>query len=204
MKINILYLFFLILLGCGKVKEKEDLTVSNDNFFNIVYDTIAVRDIGSTTWISPIVGERQVKFNVTTTVGEDETLPDVLEGTFTFSLGDYAKTVTQTKCSGGYAGTFVLTTSVASTTATNTGGASNILDITDYNPSTSPTSETVDIKNYFFELKVTASTFVPTACATPNPTHDIKVVRFENGDLIMDDGSKGLQYYLRPKLRTVN
>jgi hypothetical protein len=208
---NILIVILLFITACSKTTTSTTSAIDELGFFDIVYETVATRTLGDTTWIAPIVGTREVKFLTTTTVSEDDALPSVLEGTFTYSVQGYARLSSQTPCSGGFNGTFSMTysasnSSTTTTTSTSVTTEANYDIMTPYNTtdssSTSTSDETVATINTFeFDLTVLNKSFTPTNCMTPGSTNTIKIVRFSNGDLIEDDPSKNLQYYLQPKLR---
>lgn len=195
------------LFSCGE--KKEDDEYNNDTFFDIVYETLAVREAGRNDWIL-IDGIRDVKFNTTTKVKKDEELPNYLEGTFQFVLTNYTRSQAITPCTGGWTGNFTLNLFVGSeapggTTQPN-GEPYSVLN--PYNPnggtiSIDPEDVIDEIRTYLFENTVTNVSLYPQeTCTFPFTTHSLKVVRFPNGTLILEDLSQGLEYFLRPKLRT--
>lgn len=203
---NLFILFLLTMISCGKKEVVTPTALQELGFFDIVYETVATRTLGDTTWIAPIVGSRDVKFLTTTVVGADDSLPSVLEGTFTYSVQGYARLSSQSTCSGGYSGTFTMTYADEGTTVgTNVTNAPNYDIMTPYNTTNSSTATTTTdvatINTFSFNLTLVNKSFTPANCMNPAPTNAVKVVRFTNGDLIEDDPSKNLQYYLRPKLR---
>lgn len=203
---KLLILFLLTIISCGKKEVVTPTALQELGFFDIVYETVATRTLGDTTWIAPIVGARDVKFLTTTVVGADDSLPSVLEGTFTYSVQGYARLTSQSTCSGGYSGTFTMTYADEGTTVgTNVSNAPNYDIMTPYNTTDSSTATTTTdvatINTFSFNLTIVNKSFTPANCMNPAPTNAVKVVRFTNGDLIEDDPSKNLQYYLRPKLR---
>lgn len=201
---KIIILILILLSSCGKKKETPT-ALQELGFFDIVYETIATRAIGDTSWISN-VGTREVKFLTTTTVTEDESLPPVLQGTYTYSFQGFSKLASQAACSGGFNGSFDMTYQDQGTTSGTTVTQEPKYDpLGTYNADTNTTT-TADtniaiINTFEFSLTLLNKSFTPLNCETPPNTNTIKVVRFSNGDLIEDDTAKNLQYYLRPKLR---
>lgn len=211
MKMFLSLIFLVTLLtSCGKKTTTTTTALQDLGFFDIVYETIATRTLGDTTWISPVIGSRDVKFLTTTVVNPDESLPSVLQGTFTYSYQAFARLSSQATCSGGYNGTFDMTYqdvgTTVGTTVTNPPNYDILSPYTTTSTSTSTTTtSTTDtpatINTFAFDLTTVNQSFTPTNCANPPSINTIKIVRFSNGDLIEDDQSKNLQYYLRPKLR---
>jgi hypothetical protein len=208
-KILVLLLSLLLVNSCGQQAEEE--TTENDElkFFDVVYEGLTWRPIGNDTWIQS-TGERLMKFETTTVIGDEEVLPENLEGTFAFSLGAYKKISTDPSCEGKYQGTFLLklfeTNTIGEVAAGDDSECASSWGVYcpyDPNPDSTidPEDQVDNIRTYQFEMKITQQQFFPTNCESPFITHDLKVVRFPNGTLIVDDTSKGLQYFFRPKLR---
>jgi hypothetical protein len=206
--ILLLILSFLIITSCG---QKEAETTENDElkFFDVVYEALTWRPIGNTTWVES-TGERLMKFDTTTIVGAEEVLPENLEGKFAFNLSSYKKISTDAACSGSFEGTFVLelfeqntTGEVVSPSDSDCSGSWGVSCPYDPNPDTTidPEDQVDNIRTYYFKMKITRKQVFPTNCESPFNDHDLKVVRFSNGTLIVDDTSKGFQYFFRPKLR---
>lgn len=204
-----LFLVFSLLLSFSCGKKEDKVKISNDNFFDVVYESIAVREAGRTEW-TLTDGSRDVKFDTTTKVGDDEELPNYLEGTFKFVLNEYSRSQAIAPCSGGWNGTFIVNMYVGQQTvsgpAQDPNGNYNVLD--PYDPSggvvsVNPEDLVEEIKTYIFDNIVKNVELYPQeTCAFPFTTHSLKVVRFPNGTLIMEDTSKALEYFYRPKLRT--
>jgi hypothetical protein len=149
-----------------KCQEITDL--DRIGFFDIVYQTIAVRGLNQSVWTSPVIGTRELKFETTTTIADDEALPPSLEGKFTYALSNYARTSSQVKCSGGYDGVFILTIAEGSSTESsldnNEKPPFSVLD-----PYTDATTiaaeddgdEIAEIRTYEFELGVINENLIP-------------------------------------------
>ena len=217
-KINFLLALFMTLIlvsSCGEQQEEEVTDFDQINFFDVVYETTFYRPIGNQTWIS-VTGTREMKFNVTTQVNEEEELPDNLEGFFTFAFTNYRVSSLNPICNGGYSGGedydndgvkdggFVLELFESST---NTNEVTedpnqpwNVLD--SYDDGSSDTTTAIEeIRKYEFEITIGTKSFTPTNCENPFNPHNIIIYRFPNGTLVYQDTSKGLEFYMRPKLR---
>jgi hypothetical protein len=214
-KILILNLLLMFLISCGEESKKEVTDFDEINFFDVVYETTYYRPIGNTTWIE-IVGKREMKFNVTTEVNEEEELPDNLEGYFTFAFTNYRISSLNPICNGGYSGGedydsdgnkdggFVLNLFESNTSSNEVVEDPNnpwsVYDDYDNGESDIVGAEE-QIKKYEFEINIGIKNFTPTDCENPFNPHNITIYRFSNGTLIYQDTSKGLEYYMRPKLR---
>lgn len=204
---------FVLLFSCGE-KKKEVTDFDQINFFDVVYETTFYRPLGNTTWIE-ITGTRDMKFEVLTEINEEEELPDNLEGSFTFSYVNYRVSSLNPVCNGGYSGGedydddgevdggFVLR---LFETDANSGEVTedpnqpwSVYD--NYNNGEDEISEESEILKYEFEINVGIKNFTPTDCENPFNPHNIVIYRFPNGTLIFQDISKGLEFYMRPKLR---
>lgn len=254
--INNLFILIMIFLitSCGEKSKKKVTDFDQINFFDVVYETTYYRSIGNTTWIE-IVGTREIKFDVTTSVNEDQELPNDLVGEFTFNFVNYRVSSLNPLCSGGYQGggdynesgisgalaieclripsnerrdhskckngNVVIQESTLQDSASINGyfnlnlfdSGINSREITEdpekpwnvndeyNNGSGDLTDEENQIKKYEFSLNIGKKNFTPTDCENPFNPHDIVIYRFPNGTLIYQDSSKGLEYYMRPKLR---
>ena len=212
-KILTIILLSFLLFSCGQENSNDDEEITDfdqANFFDVVYETLAVRQLGQEIW-TLTDGRRDVKFESTTQIDENETLPDQVEGTFQFSLQSYTRSQAIASCTGGWDGDFSLDL------FEDGGDIGDIEDAGDtpysvldpYNPdedsntAIDPDDVVEGIRTYFFSLKVNnVSLFPQDSCSFPFTNHSLKVIRFPNGTLIMEDSSKGLEYFLRPKLRT--
>ena len=206
----VLFLFLILLNACGQ--EAEEDTTENDElqFFDVVYEGLTWRPIGNETWIQSS-GDRLMKFETKTQIGDEEVLPENLEGTFAFNLGGYKKLSSDSACTGAFQGTFILalfeSNTVGEVAEEDSGECASSWGVYcpyDPNPETTidPEDLVENIRTYEFKLKITQQQFAPSNCESPFIEHDLKVVRFPNGTLIVDDTSKGLQYFFRPRLRT--
>ena len=209
MKIFVLLISLILINSCGQQAEED--TTENDElqFFDVVYEGLTWRPIGNQTWIQS-TGERLLKFETRTKIGDEEVLPENLEGTFAFNLGSYKKISSDSACSGAFQGTFILelfeSNTIGEVVDDNDDECSSSWGVYcpyDPNPNTTvdPEDQVENIRTYQFKLKITQQQFAPSNCESPFIEHDLKVVRFPNGTLIVDDPSKGIQYFFRPKLR---
>lgn len=206
--------------------KKTDLEVKG--FFDLAYETVASRPVGDPSWVY-VSGCKAVKFKTNTAVADDEALPETLEGTFVFSLTSFKRTSSAENCSGGNQGSFALTfqdqEAVSSVSAEDKPPYSVFdpyNDVTrveneDEDDTTGATSEDDEIRTYIFSLKPSLESVQPASSCTGqiycgnagtiNQTespcdYSIKIVRFPNGHLIVDDTTKSIQYYLKPRLTT--
>lgn len=208
--LTILMILFLC-ISCAQESENDKEVTEFDevSFFSIVYETLAVRQIGQTDW-TLTTGDRDVKFDTSTTIDENETLPDQVEGTFQFALTEYTRSQAIAACTGGWDGNFTLDLFEE---GGSTGYVEDLGDVP-YNVLDpyigDDTEEVIDpdavvegIRTYFFSMNVNnVSLFPQESCSFPFTNYSLKIVRFPNGTLILEDSSKGLEYFMRPKLRT--
>jgi len=205
--------------------KKSDLEVRG--FFDVAYETVASRPIGDPSWVY-VSGCRAVKFKTTTAVADDEALPATLEGSFVFNLTSFKRTPSAANCSGGNQGNFALTfqdEEQASSVSDEDKPPYSIFDpyndVTrvenDDDDTSGADSDEDEIRTYIFNLKPSLESVQPASSCTgqiycnnsgtinqnENPCdYSITIVRFPNGHLIVDDTSKSLQYYLKPRLTT--
>lgn len=183
MKNSVLIFIFSIILSvlatscgsenvdCDKNPDDEKCESITDldriGFFDIVYQTVAVRGLNEEAWTSPVIGTRELKFETTTTVGDDEALPPSLEGKFTYALSNYARTSSQVKCSGGYDGVFILQIEESNTEASLPNNEKPPFSVLD--PYTEATTiaaeddgdEIAEIRTYTFELGIVNENLIP-------------------------------------------
>lgn len=206
-------LLFIVLFSCGQ-QEEEDLTEFEEiNFFDIVYETTHYRSLGGDTWVG-ILGDFEVKFEVLTSVEEDE-LPDEVEGIFIYNFDAFARTSFDQKCSGTLAGgddynnddepdgkftlTFTEDTTIGESIDTDENATWSVLD--PYRSDEEDLDEESSVRIYNFTLEVGLRNFVPSNCFAAFNTFNLRVIRFTDGSLIIEDPSQGLEYFLIPKLR---
>lgn len=203
--------------------------VQKIGFFNITYETIASRPISTTPtqWID-VSGCREMKLGTKTSVKDDEALPESLTGDFTVALQNFKRTLSSGSCTGGNTGNFTLTfqdLEAADSVPEEDKPPYSIFDPynnvnrvnnNDEEVNSDPENE---IRTYIFGMAPTRESMQPTeSCGgqiyCPNSVNEpggvnqdtkpcsysFKVVRFPNGHLILDDTSKGVQYYLKPRL----
>ena len=197
-------------LSCSPKEEKtDDYDDRQAQFFKVVYLTQASRAIGSNSWIV-VQGDFRLKFE--RSEGQDTT--DSSSGNFTIHYTAYRETqlFNNGLCSGGYQGTFTLSETLATSTESSPTGPYNPLD--PYNPgtttSTSSTStDEEDITRYVFLFALTVPTnndiSLSASCTPMHPgtapaTKSLRVIRFANGDLIVTDSVRGLEFYMIPEI----
>jgi hypothetical protein len=217
-KFLLIILILTVLGSCGQEVEEEKTEFEQQSFFDVVYETTSARPIGELVW-TKIDGSRDVKFDSNVILEDEDSIPSLIEGTFVFKLVNYTWLKSIEECSGTWDGKFDL--SFVSVGSDN----SNVISVEDvnysildpYNPnngtdSIDPNDIIEEIRTYQFDLTVENVNLYPTVenvnlspqetCSFPFTTHSLKIIRFPNGTLIMEDNSKGLEYFLRPKLRT--
>lgn len=205
-----------ILVSCGEESKKDVTDFDQINFFDVVYETTYYRPIGNITWIE-ITGTREMKFDVTTEVNEEDELPDNLEGLFTFAFTNYRISSLNPICNGGYSGGddydndgqrdggFVLNLFESDAdqgeVTEDPDRPWSVYDQYDNGDGELVGDGEDQILKYEFELNIGIKNFTPTDCENPFNPHTITIYRFPNGTLIYQDTSKGIEYYMRPKLR---
>lgn len=199
-------------------------------FFNIAYETIASRPISSSasTWIE-VNGCREMKFASNISAEDDAALPANLTGDFIIALQSFKTSASTGPCAGGNKGAYTMTFQdgeSAETVADEDKPPFSIFDpfndvtrvnyVEDEEENDDPDNE---IRTYLFAMTPAQETTGPQSemcggqiyCAAREANNSIdqdkhpcdysfKVVRFPNGHLILDDTSKGVQYYLKPRL----
>lgn len=202
-KIVLLSLVLFTVTSCGK-KEEEEEVVDNASFFNIVYVTKASREIGATSWTT-VQGFQRVKFNSAV----DDSGATTGSGDFTYSFAAYKEPqlFNSGTCSGGFSGAFTMQA---------TGETSNGDELQPYNPldpyddgsqdlpqdsETTDEEETDIVYNYLFSLTVSDKSFTSGCTAVqPQDSFQLRLIRYPNGDLILTNPSRTLEFYLTPEL----
>lgn len=205
-KILLVALLVLSISSCAKNEEEEDDGVDrNAQFFNIVYITQAVRIIGDSAWVR-VEGNQRVKFSYAE--GEED---NTSVGEFIMQYSNYKEPVlfNSTLCSGGYEGGFTLEEIIETSNPCET-CPYNPLDPYDSGTQDDTTSEEIDpetgepiVSNYkfIFTLTVDARSFT-SGCSQVNPqdSFQMRVIRFPNGDLVVTNASRNLEFYFTPEL----
>ena len=208
-KFKILLTIFLVLSisSCAKKEDDEEVDVDQGSqFFNIVYITQAVRIVGDSAWVR-VEGSQRIKFSYAE--GEEN---NTSIGDFIMQYANYKEPVlfNNTLCSGGYSGGFTLEEILETSNPCET-CPYNPLD--DYDSGTTEddgSNTTVDpetgeeiVSNYtfLFTMTVDARSFT-SGCSQVNPqdSFQLRVIRFPNGDLVVTNASRTLEFYFTPEL----
>lgn len=196
--VNILKMLFLatILISCGTPKDStEDNEDANNQFFDVVYITQASKISGQSSW-TVVQGDQRIKFLQSS---------EASTGTFTFSFANFREPQLATNaCSGGFTGDYT-TESTEDTTVDNEENTSyNPLD--PYDPETEnpdngdEDEEEIDqILVYVFDLALTDRSLT-SGCRNYENAYQVKAIRFTNGDVILTDLSRNIDYYMVPEI----
>lgn len=201
-------LLALALVGCGPKKEENTLNDEgidiNAQFFGIVYVTKASRVIGSSSW-RQVEGQQRLKFLAVT--GDDGT-----GGNFTMQYTNYKEpqlysdNPTAPGCSGGYEGSFSVQETSSTVVSSDPEGPydpSNPYNGGGGNEDNSSDTSTPNSYYFLFNLNVGRVSFPQDGtCTRVNPlqSHQLRAIRFKNGDLQLTNQSRGLEFYLVPEL----
>ena len=205
-------IIMLIMASCSK-KEVEKLDVNqNALFFNIVYNTKYYRIKDSASW-RLIQGKQTLQFLRSAATNEEAV--DLNAGTFILTFENYKELgLSNTNaCSGGYQGNFT-STAITGTSSSGDTTANPIYDPNvPYNPNEVTdaestinidpvTGEEIPAATYNFEFILdVVSKSLTAGCSAVNPLSQVKfdILRFtSNGDLIVTDYNRGLEYYMIP------
>lgn len=194
----IFLLFLFILTACAKKEDKELTDAQRNSFFDIVYKTVSIRPIGSSTWL-PIGGEQELFLKVTTDLSNDEVSTEQ-EGEYSISYKSYSPSINNiSPCQGGYEGKFEVT-SVESATIDRDDPDSDYYDVFDNYGNGSLSDENLEIKIYKFVLmEKNRSLYPENTCPNLQNTFYLDIIRFTNGELIVEDESQGFEYLMQPK-----
>jgi hypothetical protein len=192
----------LFLVSCAK-KDDDEEVFDAGIFFNIVYQTQASRQIDTTSWTT-VQGKQRFKFDPDV----DDTGTDTGSGNFTVQYEAYKEPqlFNAGTCSGGYAGSYTVVITTGSGDSNSLDGPYNPLN--PYNPGeTTPDQtdgETADediVYNYLFTLTVDQRSF-STGCTAyqPQDSFQLRILRYPNGDLVITNASRSLEFYAIPEL----
>lgn len=191
------------LVSCGK-KEEEDETVDQAIFFDIAYSTQASRIEGTTAY-TRVEGTQEMLFVPDT--GDDSTASN--SGKFMVSFQNYKEPqlFNTGVCSGGYEGTFTMNeTAVTDEDTTDAEEPYNPLNPYDPEVADGDTSEEDEDKekvySYIFNLAVTRRS-LSSGCTSLSPldAFSLRIIRYPNGDLIITNPSRSMEFYMIPKLK---
>lgn len=211
--LNLLMIFFL-LASCGEQDKKDEDITSLDvqEFFSIVYETVGVRALGSSDNFLASSGVREMKFNTTTVLDDPENVPINIEGNFTFFYTQFRNPVSSRLITqGGYLGRFVVIDSQVGVSE------EEIIDQDDddeygvldpYQSGSEPLDPDDEVEGFttiVFDIFINdRSCSNSNDCTFFNTLQDdqtIRMIRFPNGEVIMDEFATGFQYLMKPKIR---
>lgn len=202
-KINLIFLIFLTLFSCGRREEEEEFSeLQERSFFDIVYQTVAVRPIGNNTWRTP-TGVREVLFDITTDISDDEQLPQNIQGNYTIVYTGYTRDISNIPpCQGGYEGTFTVENIVSDNISQEDAEDDGIYTVFDnYSNGVLPDEGDVEVLTYRFDLSETNRSLNPVdGCPALLNNYTLRAIRFQNGEVIMEDVQQGLEFFMRPKV----
>lgn len=213
LSLNYKIIFFLILsLGlssCGK-KDEEDTTVDNSIFFDITYTTQASRVEGTTTYTRVEGTQEMLYFIPNINVEGVDCTGTETSGCFRIAYQNYKEPqlFNPGVCSGGYEGTFTLRETTFTPEDENDANAP-YNPLNPYQPPSSGGTEEDEeipeeerIYSYVFDLTVLRRS-LSAGCNTVNPLDNfsLRIIRYPNGDLIVTNSSRSMEFYMIPKLR---
>lgn len=204
---NLFLVLIISVTSCAKKDDKTDTTTEAGLFFDIVYYTKAVRQINTTSW-NTVQGVQRFKFTLDT----DESGSSLGTGHFVVQYDAYKEPLYNAgTCSGGYEGSFTVQESTTDTT-TDPNSPYNPLDPYNSGDSTPPPSSSTDtgttdgtdettVYYYIFNLTVEDDSF-SAGCTTvaPQTSFSLRIIRYPNGDLIITNDSRSLDFYAQPEL----
>lgn len=203
-----------LLVSCGKKENKDTDTDDTGMFFNIVYYTVATRSIGTSSWTTA-EGRQRFKFNSDV----DTTGTATGSGTFTVQYSAYREPqlFNAGTCSGGYSGNFSFQES---------GSTEEIDPDAPYDPSnpyndgssggdtytgndggtggtTNSSDPCFNAQPNIFILSLTVDArSMSSGCTTyaPQDSFELRVIRYCNGDLVITNSSRSMEFYAQPEL----
>jgi len=194
----------LVLISCGAQEEEVDIVVDNSIFFDIAYTTQGSRVDGVASY-TRVEGSQELLF--LTESGENDVQTN--SGRFTVAFQGYREPqlFNTSLCSGGYEGTFTMRRTV------NEGEGDPDDPDAPYNPQDPYNNNSPDepedvpdaaqeVFTFIFDMTVTRRS-LSSGCNAVNPLNQfsLRIVRFPNGDLYVKNPSRGLEFYMFPKLR---
>lgn len=202
---NFLFLSLLFLLfSCGAKEEDVDTVVDNSIFFDIAYTTQGSRVDGVTSY-TRVEGTQELLF--ITDSGENDVPTNT--GKFTVAFQGYREPqlFNTSLCSGGYEGTFSMRRTVNEGEGDPEDPDAPYNPQDPYNEGVPETPEEVpdaeqEVFTFIFEMTVTRRS-LSSGCNAISPLNEfsLRIVRFPNGDLYVKNPSRGLEFYMFPKLR---
>lgn len=192
-------LLAISLIACDSSKKDEPDILLDDTviFFDVVYKTLASREIGTSSWYA-VQGNQKIKFDK----GENNS------GVYTISFDNYKEThlVQPNACSGGYRGTYAL----GDASESGDGNEDGPYDPMDpYDPGSGGSGDDGELDPnvvlpvaFFFSMTVT-ETSLQVNCSTsitPQNPHTLRIVRFSNGELVITNYSRNLEFYMAPDI----
>lgn len=199
----------LSLFSCGK-QEKEDPNLDNSIFFDITYQTTATRIESITDWTANQGIQEMRYFIDTINVEGVDCTPTENSGCFRFHFNSYKEPQLFNTgfCSGGFEGTFTLREELTSQDDEDTADQP-YNPLNPYNPPSSSGGDDTEIDEenrvytYVFDLQVHPSRrSMSSGCTSISPldSFTLRIIRYPNGDLIVTNYSRSMEYYMVPKL----
>lgn len=217
-KLFTLLILTTLLVSCGKKNTTETTTDDTGQFFNIVYYTVASRTTGSSSWTTA-EGKQRFKFNSAV----DTTGTATGSGDFTVQYEAYREPqlFNSGTCSGGYKGTFTFQESTSTTPVDKNAPYDPTSPYSDgstggdtFTGNTGDTTSTSNNNDPCFNKQPT--TFIlslavdtgPTGrslssgctAVAPQNTFQLRVIRYCNGDLVITNSSRTMDFYTQPEL----
>lgn len=183
--------------SCSPTKKSEDFDDRNAQFFDVVYIAQASRVTGSSNWVK-VQGDQRLKFFKSS--GQEES--DFAGGNYTVHFTNYKEPQLYNNglCSGGFTGTFTLKETVDDVDSTETGPYN---PMNNYDSGETQEADTTDTSRFVFIFTLSVSErSLSASCAPLNPSDplSLRVIRFNNGDLIVTNAQRTLEFYMIPEL----
>jgi hypothetical protein len=203
-----------LLVSCTKKEAEETEVDDQGQFFNIVYYTVASRTSGSTSWTT---AEGKQRFKFMSEV--DSTGTATGGGTFTVQYSAYREPqlFNSGTCSGGYSGD--LTFQESSTTETpdedapydpsnpysdgSSGGDEFTGNEDDAAGEENSDDPCFNKQPTTFILSLTVKNrSLSSGCTAvaPQDRFELRVIRYCNGDLVITNSSRTMEFYAQPEL----
>jgi hypothetical protein len=204
-----------MLVSCGKKNNTDTTTDDSGLFFNIVYYTVASRSIGTSGWTTA-EGKQRYKFNSDV----DSTGTATGTGTFVMQYDAYREPqlFNAGTCSGGYSGSFSFQQATTVTTPDtdapydpstpysdgSTGTSDPFTGNTDPGTTTTNSNDPCFNKQpttFVLSLSVEARSLSSGCTAyAPQDAFELRVIRYCNGDLVITNASRTMDFYAQPEL----
>lgn len=203
-----------LVVSCGKKEKAATDTDDTGLFFNIVYYTVASRTNGSNSWTTA-EGKQRFKF-----ISEFDTTGTATgSGTFTVQYSAYREPqlFNSGTCSGGYSGDLVFQEDSTSAPIDDdapydpsnpySDGSSGGDTFTGNEDDTSSSNNSNDPcfnkqpTSFLLSLTVKARSLSSGCTAVaPQDSFQLRVIRYCNGDLVITNTSRTMDFYAQPEL----